>query len=115
MTPLNVSLQDPAMELSTAFKKPRGLNKCYQWMMSEGKGVSVFEALRQERLKPGATGLPLADQIVLSDKDNDGLTILHHAARCNQAETINFLLDNGAVDIDQVENMGFTALHVAVR
>ena len=116
VTPLNVLLQDPDMELSTACqKKSRGFNKQFQRMLSQGKGVSVFEVVRQERQKAGETELPLADQTFLSAKDSDGFTILHYAARCNQAETINLLLDNGGVDIDQVENMGFTALHVAVR
>ena len=128
VTPLNVSLDEAAlprnapqdeaaMELSIACKQRQGFNKQFQQMLSHGKGASVFEALKQQRLTEGANALPLADQSLLTAKDSDGFTILHYAARCNQAEAVNLLLDSGGVgvDIDRVENMGFTALHVAVR
>ena len=114
MTPLNINMDEKTMELLPRPKKPRGFNKQFQQMLSQGKGISVFEAIRQERLKLGATEIPFQDEKVLTAKDNDGFTILHHAARCNVAEAVNILLDNG-VDVDRVENMGFTPLHVAVR
>jgi len=114
VTPLNINMDEKTMELLPRPKKPRGFNKQFQQMLSQGKGISVFEAIRQERLKLGATEIPFADEKVLTAKDNDGFTILHHAARCNVAEAVNILLDNG-VDVDRVENMGFTPLHVAVR
>ena len=113
VTPLNIH---PAMELSIPHKKRRGSNKHFQQMLTQGKGVSVFETVRKERREAGETAAleSLADPTLFDTKDNDGFTILHHAARCNQAETINLLLDNG-MDIDLVENKGFTALHIAVR
>ena len=114
VTPLNVNMDEKPMELLPRPKKRRGFDKQFQQMLSQGKGVSVFEAITQERLKLGATGISFADEKLLTAKDSDGFTILHHAARCNIAEAVNSLLDNG-VDVNRVENMGFTPLHIAVR
>lgn len=83
-------------------------------MLSQGKGVSVFETLNPESLKLEGLKLPLADENFLRSKDSDGFTVLHHAARCNQADVVKFLVEKGA-GIDLVENNGYTPLHVAVR
>lgn len=115
VTPMNVSLDDALeMELRPP-AKPLVNRPKYHHMLSTGKGVSVFEAVRQERLKAGATKLTSIEQELINATDSNGYTILHHAARCNRPEALDLLLDDGDVDIDQVENMGFTALHLAVR
>ena len=95
-------------------KKTPGSRDKLQQMLSQGKGVSVFEAVKQEGLKSGGAGLPLAFEKLLTAKGSDGTTILHDAARCNHVDTVNMLVEND-VDIDLVENNGYTALHVAVR
>ena len=80
-------------------------------MLSSGQGVSVLEAVQQEYLKEGGS----TEEELINATDSDGCTLLHHAARCNKSATINILLDGGNFDIDRVQNMGFTALHLAVR
>ena len=103
-------LDDGAMELSAMVKKPKGLDKRILKMLSKGKGSSIFEVVKQNEKETNCA----VDKEVLTAKDNEGLTLLHHAARCGQVDTVNLLLDNGA-DIDVQENNGFTALHFAVR
>ena len=76
-------------------------------MLSRGKGTSIFEQLVEEEVG-------VIEKEMLSAKDNDGFTLLHHAARCNKAKTVILLLDNGA-EIDILGNYGLTALHIAVR
>ena len=95
-------------------KMTQGSSEKLQLMFSQGRGVSVFEAVRQEGLKSGRAELPLAFEQLLTSKERDGTTILHDAARCNHVDTVNMLADND-VDLDLVENNGYTALHVAVR
>ena len=102
------------MELNPSKKHPGKFNERFQQMLSQGKGVSVFETLNPERLKLEGLKLPLADENFLRSKDSDGFTVLHHAARCNQADVVKFLVEKGA-GIDLVENNGYTPLHVAVR
>ena len=97
------------MELSASGKKPKGLNEHMLKMLSRGKGTSIFEVAVQGLQETG-----IVDKEVLSAKDNEGFSLLHHAARCDQAKLVSFLLDNGA-DIDMKGDNGCTALHVAVR
>lgn len=114
VTPLNVCL-DNKVEMGTfSLEKPEAFH--FHKMLSTGKGVSVLEAVQQECLKAGASQLTSSiEQELINATDSDGCTLLHHAARCNKSATIKILLDGGNVDIDQVQNMGFTALHLAVR
>lgn len=114
VTPLNLGMDDAAMELNLSKKHPGKFNEKFQQMLSHGKGVSVFETLNPERLKLEGLQLPLADENFLRSKDSDGFTVLHHAARCNQADVVKFLVEKGA-GIDLVEKNGYTPLHVAVR
>lgn len=101
---------DTGMELSALGKKPKGLNEHHMLkMLSRGKGTSIFEIALQGLQRTG-----IVDKEVLSAKDNEGFSLLHHAARCDQAKLVSFLLDNGA-DIDMKGDNGFTALHIAVR
>ena len=102
--PLDVFKDDTAMELAASAKNQQGLNESVLKMLSQGKGASIFEVV-----KPNAV-----DQETLTAKDNDGFSLLHHAARCDQAKTVNLLLDNGA-DVDMQGNNGLTALNIAVR
>lgn len=97
-------------------KKPEGFHKNFHRMLSSGQGVSVLEAVQQEYLKGGGSQLTSStEEELINATDSDGCTLLHHAARCNKSATINILLDGGNFDIDRVQNMGFTALHLAVR
>ena len=97
-------------------EKPEGFHKNFHRMLLTGQGVSVFEAVQQECLKEGGFQLTSStEEELFNATDSDGCTLLYHAARCNKSATINILLDVGNVDIDQVQNMGFTALHLAVR
>lgn len=108
--PLDDFRDDTAMELSASGKKQKGLNEyCMLKMLSRGKGSSIFEIAKQGLQETGTV-----DKEIISAKDNEGFSLLHHAARCDQAELVSFLLDNGA-DIDMKGDNGFTALHVAVR
>lgn len=101
---------DTGMELSTSGKKPKGLNQHHVLkMLSQGKGTSIFEIANQGLQETG-----IVDKEVLSAKDNQGFSLMHHAARCDQAKLVSFLLDNGA-DIDMKGENGCTALYVAVR
>ena len=105
-------MDNPTMELSSYSNKARKTDEHFRQMLSQGKGVSVFEAVRQARL--GTLEISFTDPTLLNAKDIDGFTILHHAARCNHPEAVDILL-NSSVDIDLVETSGFTALHIAVR
>ena len=101
---------DTGMELSASGKKPKGLNEHHMLkMLSRGKGTSIFDIALQ-----GLQGTGIVDKEVLSATDNEGFSLLHHAARCDQAKLVSVLLDNGA-DIDMKGDNGFTALHIAVR
>lgn len=101
---------DTAMELSASGQKCKGLNGHHMLkMLSQGKGTSIFEIAYQGLQQTGTV-----DKEVLSAKDNEGFSLLHHAARCDQAKLVSFLLDNGA-DIDMKGDNGCTALYVAVR
>ena len=101
---------DKGIELSASGKKPKGLSEHHILkMLSKGKGTSIFEIANQGLQKTG-----IVDKEVLSAKDNEGFSLLHHAARCDQAELVSFLLDNGA-DIDTKGDNGCTSLYVAVR
>ncbi len=106
MEPLDVFKDETALELSPSGKKR---NKSILKMLSQGKGASIFELVKEN-----ARETDTVDKEMLTAKDNEGFSLLHHAARCDQAGTVNFLLDNGA-DIDMQGNNGFTALHLAVR
>ncbi|XP_074625241.1 transient receptor potential cation channel subfamily A member 1-like [Acropora palmata] len=108
---------DDNVEMDTySQEKPEGFHKNFHRMLSTGQGVSVLEAVQQECLKEGGSQLTSStEEELFNATDSDGCTLLHHAARCNKSATINILLDVGNVDIDQVQNMGFTALHLAVR
>ena len=103
-------LDGAAMELSATVKKPKGLDRRVLKMLSKGKGSSIFEVVKRNEKETNCA----MDKEVLTAKDNEGLTLLHHAARCGQVDMLNLLLDNGA-DIDVQENNGLTALHLAVR
>ncbi|KAL9969342.1 hypothetical protein ACROYT_G021546 [Oculina patagonica] len=107
--PLDVFKDETALELSPLGKKQKGLNERMLKMLSQGKGASIFELVKEN-----ARETDTVDKEMLTAKDNEGFSLLHHAARCDQAGTVNFLLDNGA-DIDLQGNNGFTALHLAVR
>ena len=50
----------------------------------------------------------------LNELDNEGLSVLHRAVRVNDAKTVAYLLDRGAI-IDLVGEQGCTPLHTAVR
>ena len=45
-------------------------------------------------------------------KDNEGLTVLHHAVKNGKKEIIELLISNGA-DINSKDNNGYTPLHYA--
>ena len=47
-------------------------------------------------------------------KDENGLYPLHYAARHNNLQTLNLLLELGA-NIDSKGDQGFTPLHIAIR
>ena len=100
---------ETGMEMSASGKK-RGLTEHHMLkMLSQGKGTSIFEIANKGMQETG-----IVDKEVLSAKDNEGFALLHHAARCDQAQLVSFLLDNGA-DVDMKGDDGCTALYVAVR
>ena len=101
---------DTVMELSASGQKSKGLSGHHMLkMLSQGKGTSIFEVANQGLQQTGTI-----DKEILSAKDNEGCSLLHHAARCDQAKLVSFLLDKGA-DIDMKGDNGCTALYVAVR
>lgn len=50
----------------------------------------------------------------LAETDSQGKTLLHHAAKDDDADLIEYLLKRG-LEIDQKDNSGFTPLHDAVQ
>ena len=78
-------------------------------MLSRGKGASIFDAVNLKEADFGAV-----DKELLTAKDKEGFTLLHHASRCNKVDEVIWLLDKG-VEIDALGNYGLTALNIAVR
>ena len=47
------------------------------------------------------------------ETDENGATLLHHAASCNQVAVMQYLMQSTSINIDAVDNNGNTALHLA--
>ena len=62
----------------------------------------------------GLVSLMESMQVSLKYQDENGFTLLHHAAFHNQPSIIQYLLDSG-LDINQVDIDGNTPLHFAIK
>ncbi|MDF2964870.1 MAG: ankyrin-2-like [Rickettsiaceae bacterium] len=81
---------------------------------SQGKGnVSpLILTIQKHRLEPLKMMLPLINDI--NQKDDQGWTLLHHAAHQGNTEAIEYLVSQGAA-IDASDLNGYTPLHIATE
>lgn len=116
VSPLSNTMKDPdhSLELDRILlpnENSKGERLCHGAlkMLSRGKGASIFDAVNLKEADFGAV-----DKELLTAKDKEGFTLLHHASRCNKVDEVIWLLDKG-VEIDALGNYGLTALNIAVR
>ena len=48
-------------------------------------------------------------------RDEQGSTLLHHAAQARKTDALSLLLEQGCFNLDFQDNMGKTTLHIAVQ
>lgn len=75
--------------------------------------ITVFQAAREGRVTVLNNLKESGENLV--EKDTNGFTSIHHAARANQVKSIEFFLDSG-VDVDLKGGIQqLTPLHISVR
>lgn len=78
------------------------------------KSNSVFDAAANGKMADIQTYLSTTTEDNLDILDQNGASALHHAARMNRVQVIDFMLKAGA-SVDVYSKDGLTPLHVAAR
>ena len=88
---------------------------CFEWEAFPSKTGSLFEAAANGQVADIQTYLSRTiDAKAVDGLDENGASALHHAAKMNRVQVIDFVLKAGA-NIDVFSKDGLTPLHVAAR
>lgn len=88
---------------------------CFDWEAFPRKTSSLFEAAANGQVADIQTYLSrTTDAKVVDVLDENGASALHHAAKMNRVQVIDFVLKAGA-NVDVFSKDGLTPLHMAAR
>ena len=87
---------------------------CFKWEAFPRKTSSLFEAAASGQVADIQTYFLSTTEDKLDILDEHGASALHHAAKMNRVQVIDFMLKAGA-NVDVYGKDGLTPLHFAAR